>query len=438
MPCGAPCDRLPCDKRCDLALDCGHQCPSICGEKCPPSEFCQVCGEKDPTIDFVEFKSYKALDIDQDPVIVLPCRHFYAISFLDEAMEMDKAFVRDSNGRFIEIIRDGNMSLQPRQCPECRMPISQVQRYNRITKRLALDTLLRGIISRSHIEYSELEKQMDAFEVDINESRDRSLDALRGISRMRDQQRIKIQNAHVVTGLTDRFALMKRQVDRFIQKVHEGKQPHVRVYRNSIAAQSRRKDSGAPRHYDIPLPHIKHRILGNILTFRLELLQHTVMMTIADRLSNLAGCSDEAEKFRKDVGNKCHALRRQFKKRKQECDGRQFHCLSVEILLLQLQVVHLESRTQLNKSAIEHKQKALQIFSECEKYFIQHASCEKYRPAAERGRDMLLTSSGQFYQAVSSDERKAILVAMQGEFHGTGHWYYCRNGHPVSSLRSEH
>ena len=436
MPCGAPCDRFPCDKRCHLPLDCGHQCPSICGEICPPREFCQVCGDRDPIIDFIEFKSYKTLDLDQDPIIVLPCHHFYPTGSLDKVMEMDKAYTRGSNGQFVEIVRNGNMSLQPRRCPECRMPISRVQRYNRITKRLALDTLLRGIISRSHIEYTELEKQMNALEEEMSESRDQSLKALNGISRASDQQRIKLQNTRVINGITDKFAVMKRNVDRFVQKVHEEKQPHVRVYRNSIAAQSRRKEAKVSR-YDTPSPDIKHRILGNILKFRLELLQHTEMMTVADRLSSLPGCSHDAEKFRKDIGDKCRTLRRQSKKRKQECDGRQYPGLSVEILLLQMQAVQLEIRTASNESVIKYRQEGLHIFSECEKYFAQYASCDKYRPAAERGKDMLLRSSGPFYQAVSSDERKTILVAMQAELRGTGHWYYCRNGHPVSSLRRE-
>ena len=245
MPCGAPCDRLPCNKRCLLPLDCGHQCPSVCGEMCPSSEFCQVCGEKDPTIEFIEFKSYKTLDLDQDPVIILPCQHIYAISFLDEVMEMDKAYVRDSGGSFTEIVRNGSMSGQSRQCPECRMPISQVQRYNRITKRLLLDTLLRRIISRSHIEYSALESQVETLEVEISEGRDQSLNNLRGYSGARDQQRAKIQNTQVINSIIEKFTVMKRNVDRFIQSVHEGKQPHVRVYRNSIAAQSPRRHATA-------------------------------------------------------------------------------------------------------------------------------------------------------------------------------------------------
>jgi hypothetical protein len=34
LPCGAPCDRLPCNLRCEKKLRCGHRCPGLCGEVC--------------------------------------------------------------------------------------------------------------------------------------------------------------------------------------------------------------------------------------------------------------------------------------------------------------------------------------------------------------------------------------------------------------------
>jgi hypothetical protein len=34
LPCGAPCDRLPCNVRCEKKLKCGHRCPGLCGDAC--------------------------------------------------------------------------------------------------------------------------------------------------------------------------------------------------------------------------------------------------------------------------------------------------------------------------------------------------------------------------------------------------------------------
>jgi hypothetical protein len=47
LPCGAPCVRLPCDKRCSRRLACGCLCPSVCGEPCPDPRFCPNHGLPD-------------------------------------------------------------------------------------------------------------------------------------------------------------------------------------------------------------------------------------------------------------------------------------------------------------------------------------------------------------------------------------------------------
>ena len=72
MVCGAPCDRLPCEKRCTKKLDCGHQCPSVCGEDCPTSLSCVLCCSQEKQrgkVDVIKFTEYKDLDLDNNPII---------------------------------------------------------------------------------------------------------------------------------------------------------------------------------------------------------------------------------------------------------------------------------------------------------------------------------------------------------------------------------
>jgi hypothetical protein len=38
---------------------------------------------------------------------------------------------------------------------------------------------------------------------------------------------------------------------------------------------------------------------------------------------------------------------------------------------------------------------------------------------------------GAFYIPVTADEKRQIYRAMAAQSTGTGHWYYCRNRHPV-------
>jgi hypothetical protein len=37
-----------------------------------------------------------------------------------------------------------------------------------------------------------------------------------------------------------------------------------------------------------------------------------------------------------------------------------------------------------------------------------------------------------FYMPVSNEEKAAVYAAMTHDFRGTGHWYYCENGHPFT------
>ncbi|KAL9628028.1 MAG: hypothetical protein Q9204_006164, partial [Flavoplaca sp. TL-2023a] len=37
-----------------------------------------------------------------------------------------------------------------------------------------------------------------------------------------------------------------------------------------------------------------------------------------------------------------------------------------------------------------------------------------------------------FYTSVTNEEKAAVYAAMASDFRGTGHWYYCANGHPFT------
>ncbi|KAG9235019.1 hypothetical protein BJ875DRAFT_375136, partial [Amylocarpus encephaloides] len=37
-----------------------------------------------------------------------------------------------------------------------------------------------------------------------------------------------------------------------------------------------------------------------------------------------------------------------------------------------------------------------------------------------------------FYMPVSNAEKAVVHATMARDFHGTGHWHYCANGHPFA------
>lgn len=91
MPCAAPCDWIPCSKRCPSKLFCGHQCPSLCGETCPDTRYCQQCGSDDvlsTVVDYLLMGEYREIDLDEDPCIFPDCGHFSTKSSMDGQMSL--------------------------------------------------------------------------------------------------------------------------------------------------------------------------------------------------------------------------------------------------------------------------------------------------------------------------------------------------------------
>ncbi|CAJ1962034.1 unnamed protein product [Cylindrotheca closterium] len=149
LVCGAPCTRLPCNERCKEKLRCGHQCPSVCGEVCPGEEYCVECASDDvktTVVDMIMMEKYAEHDIDADPIIVLPCGHFYGLETLDGHFELDKAYEKSSEtGEYVAIepLFYSEINDRPMKCPDCRAPISLVRRYGRILNYKSLQTLER-------------------------------------------------------------------------------------------------------------------------------------------------------------------------------------------------------------------------------------------------------------------------------------------------------
>ena len=137
LPCSAPCSRLPCDKRCTLLLECGHQCPSVCGEACPSLDYCQVCGSKgDAMVDLITGASYSEVDLATDPILCLSCHHFFVMSTLDGHMELGEFYNKNEVGEWVSAVpMDKAIYLtKPKTCPECRCVASNLVRYGRVTK----------------------------------------------------------------------------------------------------------------------------------------------------------------------------------------------------------------------------------------------------------------------------------------------------------------
>jgi hypothetical protein len=107
----------------------------------------------------------------------------------------------------------------------------------------------------------------------------------------------------------------------------------------------------------------------------------------------------------------------------------------IEAMIYHAQFVALELNHSPAKSNISMEQEAeiraveRNNLARCDALIAQHKSAEYLEDDVAKARSLI--GGGTFYSFVSSEEKKEIYAAMAGEFRGTGHWYYCEQGHPV-------
>jgi hypothetical protein len=124
-------------------------------------------------VDFVNMASFEDHDVDEDPIIVLPCGHFYATSTLDGHLGMNEVYERGSSesNEYVSVkgLKDANINEKPKSCPDCRSVIRSIYRYGRVLRMSGLRALERKHLmsidqSLGHLNrmYSEVEKEGEA------------------------------------------------------------------------------------------------------------------------------------------------------------------------------------------------------------------------------------------------------------------------------------
>jgi hypothetical protein len=90
-------------------------------------------------------QSYESVNLTDDPILVLPCCHFYSMSTLDGLFFMNSFYEYDINGRPTKLRTFNPSEITERGilCPECRHPINSIYRYGRILKFSELRALER-------------------------------------------------------------------------------------------------------------------------------------------------------------------------------------------------------------------------------------------------------------------------------------------------------
>ncbi|CCF36962.1 hypothetical protein CH063_00242 [Colletotrichum higginsianum] len=442
MPCAAPCDWIPCTKRCMKPLGCGHQCPSVCGERCPNQRFCQVCASednKDRTVDFILMGDYRSTDLDEEPCIFPDCGHFLTYTTMDGLMGIQEHYELSPEGVPVSIKTDSHpfSATEIKVCPECRGSLRNISRYGRIVRRGLLDESTKKFTSWSQSKWQAMSKALlDA--KDALQSTDRtdfvmSAEPSGGFD-LRGSRQSQATHLLNLTGAKRHKSLkrLRHQISHFVGLVKRDEQPYQRVAHLVWHVNKRRKTSGFS--FDESAIQMGGLLQATCLLLRCDLLLISDYVALCRSLEENAAAKAvkvEAAPYMRDCKNLI-----------QIAHARDFHRLEVEghILLvmfcsfsapddtMQADTVGPDGDNGPGQDKLrdlgEHH---LQVAKD---RIRQWPSTAALKPELETAGRML--HDGVFYTEISADEMRDVYAAMSKELRGTGHWYTCRNGHPFT------
>lgn len=454
LPCAVPCDLLPCSKRCPMTLSCGHRCPSVCGEICPEAQYCQKCAEKsvkDMMVDYIMGSTYEEIDLDENPCIIPSCGHILSLESMDGHMEIAKHYTisDDTNaGDSITALKSNSVPFstsESKNCPMCRMPLRNINRYGRIVRRAWIDEATKKFIVWANAQFVPLASKMEQAEAKLREPATKknppnipvlgqaqlssaldklSLEPVR-LTGSRDQQIKTLLKILKADSRYKELFLLRIDVSRFLKEVDEAEQPISRIH--SLVEDARRHRGVNAEITDVPsVLQVRNRLLATVLLLRCD------YAILSDFVAHGGGSASRENP--REVRLSLALNRRDCESLVQESRSRQQPAQEVEGLLYWARFVALErgrsaslsdaDMTTLVNRAHDQLHLARTI---CNENPGQTAGMATEVSDAER-----MLREATFYEPVTNAEKAAVYAAMAQSFQGTGHWYYCVNGHPFT------
>ncbi|KAF7893598.1 uncharacterized protein EAF02_001136 [Botrytis sinoallii] len=416
------------------------QYPVICSHAHSAAQMFWLAGIdvpiKEMVVDFILSSTFEEVDLDENPCIVPSCGHILTLESMDGHMSMSDFYTMNGEGSIVDL----KNSAEPfsasgmKSCPTCRGPLRNLNRYSRIVRRALIDEATKKFIVWANIEFIPLVTRMHAIEAELREtiggSRKDSETAspltpfseplqLKGTL---DQQISLIGNRMQKESRYIKIIGLRREIKKFLQQVNEKEQPFGRIY-DLVQDARRHRGININLQSKVDVLQVRSRILTRVLLIRCD---YTILLTFLNDQKGETGAISPSTQVDFTINRKeCEQLI-------EESDTRHQPGNYVEGLLYWARFFALERSfvkpgselTQLFHKAIEYLQLAPDI---CDEYPGQTAGMKNEVEGVEK---MLRDST--FYMPVSNEEKAAVYAAMAHDFRGTGHWYYCENGHPFT------
>ncbi|OBT61743.1 hypothetical protein VE03_09179 [Pseudogymnoascus sp. 23342-1-I1] len=379
--------------------------------------------------------TFEEVDLDEEPCIIPPCGHILTLESMDGHMSMSDFYVFNSEGSIIDVKNSAEpfSASEMKSCPTCRGPLRNLNRYSRIVRRALIDESTKKFIVWANMGFIPLVTRMQEIEAEFRET-------VRDDHRLSDKVPIQFPSSEQVqlNGTRNKQiskigTLMRNEnryktiiglrweISRFLQQVNEKEQPFGRIY-DLVQDARRHRGIDTDLHSKIDILQVRNRLLTTVLLIRCD---YTILLTFLDDQKHETGASSSIRVDLSTNRKECEELVTESNLRNQPGNEVEGHLYWARFLALERGLGEPGSElTQLLDEGRDHLKLAHKL---CDKYPGQTAGM---RNEVEDVEKMLRDST--FYMPVSNDEKAAVFAAMAQDFRGTGHWYYCENGHPFT------
>jgi hypothetical protein len=312
-------------------------------------------------------------------------------------------------------------------CPDCRSSLRLVPRYGRIVRRALLDESTKKFITWSNREFMKFAELMQTLQGQLIETRPRvALPA--GNVVLAHSSHVRVLGG--LSGIGQRYrpiSALREKIDVFLKKTSAEEQPFRRVHDIVESLRRRRLNDGEPIDafdFDKALLQTRGSLLATALAIRCEIIALSDFISVYNAQQQRPDRSLEVDfsKYR-DLCKTLVDLATSTSNILQQAEGHIFwaHLASLECAVMETRNNSSASRylDKIKRTAEGHLDSARVL---CTKYPGQTSSV---LTEVDDVRHLLLEAG---YQS----QMRMVVVAMQGEFSGTGHWYRCENGHPFT------
>ncbi|KAJ3578079.1 hypothetical protein NPX13_g2489 [Xylaria arbuscula] len=403
-----------CHRQCDRKL----ACPSLCGELCPNTKYCQECCADDiksTIVDFIMGSQYHEVNLDEDPCIFPDCGHILTMTNMDGLMDLKAHYKMSPDLDSCPVALSSSSAPfsmdEVKTCPSCRGSLRNIARYGRIVRRAMLDEATKKFVIWSISGLLKLADQL--------------LDVQTRLAAA------KVPSAQQVQNVKSSALVISKGRLRHLSQVRKEEQPLQRVAHYVQHAVKQRQTTGTYT-FDESNIQVKGVLQGTALLLKCEVLVFTDFMTI--RLPFIP-LRPELKLDLSDQMRECESLidmARSAHYPREEVEGHIYFAKFCAFARTLTPEPSEDSAPTSTSSEVREKLKsqAAAHIATARGLLADFPSTLALQPDVEAAEKML--RDAVFYTDVSAEEMRTVYRAMANEFLGTGHWYNCVNGHPFT------